>query len=84
MDIPVSSDKFVWAGVSDGGVPFEEGLYTFEVLSIANDEVIGQSQVEIYSKVTEVRSEGGATILVLEGGATVASDQVSALRAPQA
>jgi flagellar basal-body rod modification protein FlgD len=84
MDIPVTNEQFDWAGVSDGGVPFEEGLYTFEVLSIANDEVIGQSQVEIYSKVTEVRSEGGATVLVLEGGATIASDQVSALRDPQA
>ncbi len=83
LDIPVTSDPVQWAGVSEGGFPFDNGLYSFEVLSIANDEVIAQSPVEIYSKVTEVRSEGDATVLILEGGAAVPSDQVTALRDPQ-
>ncbi len=82
LDIPVTSDPVEWAGVAEGGSPFADGLYTFEVLSIAGDEVIAQTPAQIYSKVTEVRSEGDATVLVLEGGATVSSDQVTALRDP--
>jgi len=51
-------------------------------LSIANDEVIAQAPVEIYSKVTEVRSQDGGTVLILEGGAAVNSTNVTALRDP--
>ena len=82
LDIPVSSDPMEWAGVAEGGSPFADGLYTFEVLSIAGDEVMAQTSAQIYSKVIEVRSEGDTTVLVFEGGATVSSDQVTALRDP--
>ena len=34
------------------------------------------------STITEVRSQGGETVLILEGGAAIAASQVSALRDP--
>ena len=84
FDIPVTSDPVQWAGVGPGGYPYPLGLYSFEVLSISNNEVIAQTPVEIYSRVTEVRNQGGETVLILDGGAAVASDKVTALREPGA
>ncbi len=82
FDIPISADPVEWAGVSPGGDPFPEGLYSFELVSTSNGEVITADVVEVYSTVTEVRAQGGETILILEGGAAVATNQVSALRDP--
>lgn len=84
LNVPVGTEPVEWAGVDSGGFPFQQGLYSFEVLSIANNEVIAQTPVEIYSKVTEVRSQDGGTVLILEGGAAVDSTEVTALRDPNA
>ncbi|WP_411889571.1 flagellar hook capping FlgD N-terminal domain-containing protein [Yoonia sp. SDW83-1] len=84
FDIPVTSDPVQWAGVAPGGFPYPLGLYSFEVASISNNEVIAQTPVEIYSRVTEVRNHDGQTMLILEGGAEVASGDVTALRDPSA
>lgn len=82
FDTPVTADLIEWAGVGPGGVPFPDGLYSFELISTASGEVITQDPVEVYSTVTEVRAQGGETILILEGGAAVATSQVTALRDP--
>jgi len=82
MDIPVSAEPIEWAGVGPGGAPFPQGLYSFEVISSANGEVLLTDQADVYSTVQEVRSEAGEMILILEGGVAVAASQVSALRNP--
>lgn len=82
LTIPVSAEPVEWAGVSSDGTPFPQGLYTFEVRSIAGGEVLMQEQAEVYSTVQEVRAEGGETILMLEGGVAVSALSVSALRDP--
>ncbi|WP_296426044.1 flagellar hook capping FlgD N-terminal domain-containing protein [Yoonia sp.] len=84
FDVPVSAEPVEWAGVGPGGYPFSNGMYSFEVISSSNGEVIMQDAVEVYSTVTEVRAQGGQTMLILRGGAAVASSQVSALRDPAA
>lgn len=81
FDIPVTTDPVEWAGVAPGGSPFPAGFYSFEVVSTSNGETLAQQTAEVYSAVTEVRAEGSGTILILEGGAAVSSDQVTALRA---
>jgi flagellar basal-body rod modification protein FlgD len=50
------------------------------VVSRSNGEVLRTEPAELYATVTEVRSEGGRTVLVMEGGVTVAADEVTALR----
>jgi len=52
------------------------------VISYSGDEVLIEEQADIYTRVTEVRSEAGETILILEGGAAVLASAVSALRDP--
>mgnify|MGYP001799943678 CR=1 FL=1 len=79
---PISAEPVEWAGVGPGGVPFPEGQYSFELVSSANGEVLTQDVVEVYSTVTEVRAQGGQTILILEGGAAISTNEVSALRDP--
>ncbi len=81
--IPVSADPVQWAGVGADGTPLPRGLYTFEVVNYDGDgRVILQEQADIYSRVQEVRSEGGQTILMLAGGVGVLATSVTALRDP--
>ena len=58
------------------------GLYSFEIVSYADEEALSQDPVDVYSTVTEVRAEGTESILILEGGAASSASQVSALRDP--
>jgi flagellar basal-body rod modification protein FlgD len=54
------------------------------LISTLDGEVLTQDAVELYSTVTEVRAQGGETILILEGDVAVATSQVTALRDPAA
>lgn len=82
LEIPVSADPVEWAGVGPDGMPLAAGLYTFDVVSYSGEEVLIEEQADIYTRVTEVRSEGGETILILKGGAAVPASAVGALRDP--
>ena len=75
-----ASESFVWAGVLPNGAPMQQGLYSFQIVGKANGEVTGQAGVDVYSKVNEVRIEGSQTMLILQGGASVAANNVTALR----
>lgn len=79
-EIAKSSDQIEWAGTQPDGTPFAAGLYTFSVVSSANGEVILDETADVYSRVNEVRSENGESILMLEGGVPVPATDVSALR----
>lgn len=80
MAISPVAETADWAGVNADGTPMAAGLYSFEVVSMSNGEVIAQTPIATYNKVVEVRLEGTQTMLVLEGGFSVPSNQVSALR----
>lgn len=69
-----------WAGVGADGTPLPPGLYGFTVENFANGEPVSTTPVETYSEVVEARNVDGAMLLVLDGGATVAADDVLALR----
>ena len=82
FDIPISAEPLEWSGLDAQGNPRELGLYSFEVVSYSGDDILAQDAVDVYSTVTEVRSQGGEIVLILQGGAAIASSQVSALRDP--
>lgn len=77
-----SADEFTWAGVSPSGTPFEKGLYSFEIVSLASEQVIEETQIPVYAKVTEIQVQDNETVLILEGGAVVSSGDVTAIRDP--
>ena len=74
------SESIQWAGVQANGTPMQAGLYSFQIVGKANGDVTGQAGVDVYSKVNEVRIEAGQTMLIMQGGASVPSNQVTALR----
>jgi len=80
--VPISADPFVWTGIDANGYPRETGLYSFEIESYGNGELLARDPVDVYSNITEVRSQAGETILILRGGVAISSNQVSALRDP--
>lgn len=82
FDIPISAEPISWSGLDAKGYPREQGLYSFEVASYSGEDILAQDTVDVYSTVTEVRSQGGETLLILQGGAAIAASQVSALRDP--
>ena len=82
LTIPVSAEPVEWAGVDDLGQPFPPGVYSFEVASYAEGDLILQETAEVYGTVNEVRSEGGEIILVMDGDVAVLASQVGALRNP--
>lgn len=79
MEIPVSAEPITWSGTDEYGIPYEEGVYFFEVVSYSEGDVILSEPAQIYGEVQEVVSEGGQILLVLEGDVAVASSQVTAL-----
>lgn len=78
--IPVVAGPIEWAGVGPDGTPLPPGLYRFEVVSLSGGQVLRTDPAEVYARVSEVKAEGGKTVLVMGGGVTVPSDAVTALR----
>jgi flagellar basal-body rod modification protein FlgD len=80
VPVPQGSDTIRWTGISANEAPFLVGLYSFEIVGKSDGEVVSESPVEAYSRVQEVRIEAGKTVLLFAGGASIASDEVTALR----
>lgn len=81
-EVPATSDYVEWAGVDDNGSPFASGTYSFELENFAYDEFLSTTTVEAYGHIVEARADGTNTVLVMEGGAEVDADDISALREP--
>ncbi len=81
-EIAVSSDPINWTGQNSSGDAFMAGQYSFYLESFdASGTMISSDMVEAYSRITEARGGANGTTLVLAGGATVGSDEITALRA---
>ena len=75
------TESVTWAGVGADGSPMPDGLYSFQAVAKSNGEVASLVPVDTYARVNEVRLQNGQTMVILEGGATVPSGDISALRA---
>ncbi|PVA07613.1 flagellar hook capping FlgD N-terminal domain-containing protein [Thalassorhabdomicrobium marinisediminis] len=80
MEIAKSAEPVDWAGVDSAGNPLPTGVYTFRVESHSGGNVVLDEVADVYARVQEVRSENGASVLLLEGGVAVLASDVSALR----
>lgn len=82
--IAVSADPVQWSGLNSTGQPYPAGLYSFRLESYdGNGALMGEDMVDVYARISEARGEANGTVLVLRGGVTVLSDDVTALREPQ-
>jgi len=78
-----SSDPIAWYGMQQTGEPYPQGLYSFKLESYIGSELLSAKEVEVYTEIVEARNEDGATMLVLEGGTSISSDEIMALRRPE-
>ena len=69
-------------GQDDSGAPFPQGVYSFEVESRKNGELLSTAPAAVYARVAEARIDEGKVTLVLQGGGEVAAAAVTALRRP--
>ena len=80
--LPVSADPVEWAGVTEGGAPFADGLYSFDIESWSQGELILSEPASTYARITEAQVQGDDTILVLKGGSAILASDVGGLREP--
>ena len=84
QELPASDAPISWAGKGANGQPLPEGAYSFELQSLSKGDTLRTDKLESYSRVVEARTEGGETMLVLQGGVKVAPEDITALRSPDA
>ncbi len=80
LQIPISSDSFDWAGVSESGLPLASGIYEFSVQSFANGKMISSEATEVYGRIIEAQVNGAETTLIMKGGQSVSASSITALR----
>lgn len=80
IPVPPGASEVNWSGLQYGGQTAPEGIYSFIAIGRTNGQIVGETVVEAYAKVTEARLEGGQQMLILQGGAKVAFESVTAVR----
>lgn len=81
-EIDPAGGEFQWIGTDVTGAALPDGVYILSVESWRDETVLGSDPVQSYGRILEARNGTTGTTLVLEGGIEVASDRISALRAP--
>lgn len=75
------TDPISWTGQNTNGAHYPDGIYNFRLESYdSNGTLIVDTPVEVYSRITEAQGSTEGTILVLRGGISIRSDDVTALR----
>lgn len=78
--IPLGTEPYTWDGRDGRGNEVAYGNYQFYVENRAAGSVLETKSAESYARITEARSDGTDTLLVLQGGSEVPSGTISALR----
>jgi flagellar basal-body rod modification protein FlgD len=81
QDIPPTTDPFEWTGLGIDGLPLRSGQYTLSLESYRGEEMLTQTPVEHYARIVEAQGGATGTMLLLEGGAKVRAESITALRA---
>lgn len=79
-DLPLTPENYEWDGRTITGATAPLGTYSFELESSAEGKILSTGPVPSYSQVVEARRDDTGTVLVLEGGGTIRSDDVLGLR----
>lgn len=82
QDIPVSTADYVWNPVDAEGNPLPAGVYTLSLESYSEGNLLGETAIEHYATVEEVRASPSGSTVVFEGGIEVPIVYVTAVRQP--
>lgn len=80
--LDVTQDDTAWSGIDSSGKAMPSGIYSFQIESLSDGEVIGISSPRVYSDILEIREDQSGTVLRLADGTEVKPDEVSGLRSP--
>lgn len=78
--IPVSADTITWDGTDADGNTLPAGLYSFSLESYNSGTLLSTDPVETYNRITEAQGSTNGAVLVLRGGTTIGTGDVSGLR----
>lgn len=82
-DVSLDGESYQWLGADGKGDPLPDGVYTLSLESFQDGQQIGVAgPVQAYARILEARGGAAGPTLVLEGGVSVASTEVTALRVP--
>lgn len=81
--VPLGVETIDWAGVGPTGAPLTPGLYTFELESVNQGQITSVQPVPHYAMVQEARQGVDGVDIVIAGGTSVPSAEVTALRMPR-
>ena len=79
-ELNLSGGAMDWVGVASDGNPLPYATYSFEVENHSQGAVIGSDPVPVYAEIQEARMEDGRTVLIFDGGAILAAEEVTAIR----
>lgn len=82
LNVAANGSELKWDGLLTNGVSAPEGIYKFSVEVFKDGTLQSTQDVTPYSRVREAVIENGQTMLILDGGISVAPGNVSALRSP--
>ena len=80
QSIDLGADSISWAGLDGNGTSFPQGRYSFEIARYSEGALIDSRPAQSYSRVTEIQADPAGTVVVLDGGAQVRADAVTAVR----
>jgi len=80
QQIDGTGSPITWTGIQADGTLVPSGAYTFSTESFVDNELVAESQVAGYARVSEIRFDAAGPILALSGGIEIQASQVSAVR----
>jgi flagellar basal-body rod modification protein FlgD len=80
VSVDPKAPTLTWNGRDQNGQLLPQGGYSFGLDSYVDGTVAGSQKAAVFSPVSEVRLIDGVTELVVEGGATIAAADVTAIR----
>ncbi|MEO1313146.1 MAG: flagellar hook capping FlgD N-terminal domain-containing protein [Pseudomonadota bacterium] len=82
LPLDPSLTTYSWGGQDATGTLSPAGRYTLTATYFSGETEIAETVASSFATVSEVRFNGGSTELILDTGATVAPEDVGALRVP--
>ena len=81
--IPAQSGTVSWDGTDSTGASVPHGNYSFSVDALNNGAVVEPATAATYGRVSEVRLDGGTTMVVFDNDATIDANNVTGIRSPE-
>ncbi|SDX82588.1 flagellar hook capping FlgD N-terminal domain-containing protein [Citreimonas salinaria] len=80
IQLEPGQSSLTWNGLDASGVPLPRGNYRFEVESSVDGIVIDSQVAQVFSRIEEVRNDGGNVLVRLSDGTEIVSTMVEGLR----